>query len=224
MKIPQENTQNYENAPAGTFPARCYRFVDLGSHEQTYQGESKGKKRLVLLSFELPTERMEDGKPFTISKRYTWSMHEKSTLRKHLEAWRGRRFEASDFGEFDIRNVLGKACFLSITEWENGDRHGTAIESVGAPMKGIEIAPLENAEVYFSLEPEEYIHSTFETLSDSLKDTIEQSPEFINMRQRQAEAESIAADNAGPPAGDDYSERNPPPITNADVHVDEIPF
>lgn len=178
MKIPQENTSNFENVPAGTYPARCYRFIDIGSHPQEFQGESKGNKRLILLSFEMTDEKMEDGKPFTISKRYTWSMHEKSTLRKHLEAWRGAKFQPQDFGNFDIRNVIGTACILTIGEWSRDDKSGTSIESITKIMKGMEVPEMENTPFYFSLEPDEFDADNFDTLSDSMKETIRRSPEW----------------------------------------------
>ena len=211
MKIPQENTQHYENLPAGTYAARCIRFIDLGSHDQTYQGESKGKKRLVLLTFEVPSERMDDGRPFSISKRYTWSMHEKSTLRKHLEAWRGQKFQPADFGTFDIRNVLNKECMLSVVEWGDEQRGGTAIDSISKIIKGLEVAPAENDIVYFCLDPNEFDAATLDSLSDSLKETIRQSPEYASMRGGGTVHASKPSN-----AGTYYDKRNPPPASDQD--------
>ena len=59
-------------------------------------------------------ELMEDGKPFIVQQRYTWSMSEKAKLRADLESWRGKAFEERDFGTFNIKNVLGKPCVLTI--------------------------------------------------------------------------------------------------------------
>ena len=77
---------DFTPVPEGTFPATCYRFIDLGTQAGEYMGASKIARK-VMLSWEItdPETRMEDGKPFTISSRFTWSMHEKSTLRKTLE-------------------------------------------------------------------------------------------------------------------------------------------
>src|SRR5690606_30485943 len=133
--LPKPEGGHFELAPAGTVIARCYRFLDLGSHDQPYQGESKGLKRPVMTALELPTEGEYAGKPFTIHKRYTWSMHEKATLRKDLESWRGRKFNDADFGPggFDVRNLLGKVCTLTITHSasENGDRQYANITAIG---------------------------------------------------------------------------------------------
>ena len=89
MFLPQPTEGgNFEPAPAGTHVAICYRVIDLGTQESVYNGEKKSARK-VLISWELPNEEKADGKPFVISATYTWSMHEKSTLRKTLEAWRG---------------------------------------------------------------------------------------------------------------------------------------
>jgi hypothetical protein len=75
-----------------------------------YQSERQ-EKRKILVSFELHDDECltDDGKAMTIHQRYTWSMHEKALLRRHLEAWRAKPFTPQDFGEggFDIRKLLG---------------------------------------------------------------------------------------------------------------------
>jgi hypothetical protein len=72
---------DFESIPPGTYPAVCYRVIDLGRQETEYQGEKKIQHK-VLLSWDIADEetRMSDGRPFTISSRYTWSMHEKAQL------------------------------------------------------------------------------------------------------------------------------------------------
>ena len=115
MYLPAPNESNFMPVPAGTHLGICYRVIDLGTQSTTFKGEQKQAHK-VLISWEIPEEKMEDGRPFMISQSYTWSMHEKSNLRKALEAWRGMAFTERDFGPngFDIKNVLGKACTLSI--------------------------------------------------------------------------------------------------------------
>lgn len=183
MELPKNEGGHFELAPAGTFIGRCHRFIDLGSHEQTYQGESKGLKRLVMIGFELPTELMQEGdwagKPFTIHKRYTWSTHEKAAMRKDLESWRGRKFNDSDFGPggFDVRNLLGVPATLSIAHSE-GERTYANITGIGPAMKGVTVPPAVNAPVYFSLESDRFNGNIFDGFSDKLKDFIRDTPEY----------------------------------------------
>jgi len=187
MHLPKNEGGNFEQTPAGTFVARCYRFIDLGSHEQTYQGESKGLKRLVMIGFELPTELMSEGewagKPFSIRKRYTWSTHEKANMRKDLESWRGAKFNDNDFGPdgFDVRNLLGVPATLTIVHSENDGKNYSNIASIGKAMKGLTIPDQINASVYLSLESDSFDREVFEGLSDKLKAFIGESPEYARL-------------------------------------------
>jgi hypothetical protein len=180
MELPKNEGGNFEQTPAGTFMARCYRFIDLGSHEQTHQGESKGLKRLVMIGFELPTELMEDGRPFTIHRRYTWSTHEKANMRQDLESWRGAKFNDSDFGPggFDVRNLLGVPATLTIVHSEKEGKNYSNISSIGKAMKGIPMPPAVNAPVYISLQADRFDRELFDGLSEKLKAFIGDSPEY----------------------------------------------
>lgn len=231
MELPKNEGGHFELCPAGTFAARCYRFLDLGSHEQTFQGESKGLKRLVMIGFELPTELMTEGdysgKPFTIHKRYTWSTHEKATLRKDLESWRGKKFSDSEFGPggFDVRNLLGKTCTLTITHSENGERQYANITAIGSPMKGMLIPEQVNVSVYLSLEPHRFDGNVFDGLSDKLKEFIRETPEYRRLTSGNSydKARNGAAYNQAPLDYDKPIEAAPPrefaPLDDA-----EIPF
>lgn len=220
MNLPKNEGGNFTPAPAGTFAARCIRFVDMGSHEQVYQGESKGLKRLVLLTFELPTELMEatddlPERPFTISKRYTWSMHEKSNLRGDLESWRGKKFdENKDFGEggFNVKKLLGVPATITITHDEKDGKTYTNISAIGGAMKGMETPPQINPSVYVALTNEDFSQAEFDQLHENLRGKIFESPEY---RALFGEGQTDHSDN---------SENPNPNASDNDVLDDEIPF
>lgn len=182
MYLPQPSEGgSFTPPPAGTHPAICYRFIDLGTQKNDYQGQAK-LQRKVLLSWEIadPEVVMDDGQPFTISSRYTWSMHEKSTLRKTLESWRGQPFVDSDFGQtgFNVKKLLGVGCLLSIL---HADKDGKTFANISAIMKvpkGMAIPALVNKQVYLSLEPAEFDRDVFLTLGDKLQEQIKASPEY----------------------------------------------
>lgn len=184
MELPKSEGENFETTPAGTFIGRCYRFIDLGSHEQSFQGESKGLKRLVLVGFELPTELLTKGdnagRPFTIHKRYTWSTHEKANMRKDLESWRGRKFNDSDFGPggFNVKNLLGVPCTLTIVHSEKDGSIFANVASIGTAMKGMPIPDQINPSVYLTLEPQGFDREVYGSLSEKLQKFIAESPEY----------------------------------------------
>ncbi len=167
---------NYTPPPPGTHPAICYRFIDLGTQKSTFNNEAK-LARKVMLSWEITDAelKMEDGHPFTISSRYTWSMHEKATLRKTLEAWRGTPFVRTDFGPggFDVRKLIGVGCLLSII---HEPREGGGVyANIGGVMKlpkGMSAGVLFNPTAFLSLDAEEFDRDVFNSLSDKLQDTM----------------------------------------------------
>lgn len=81
--IIKEDPSEYPLCPDGLHAAVLVDAVDLGTQESPW-----GAKHKLSLVFETQTLD-EEGKPFILVKRYTWSLHEKSSLRKDLERFRG---------------------------------------------------------------------------------------------------------------------------------------
>jgi hypothetical protein len=181
MRLPHPNTAgDFQPLAAGTHTAICYRVIDLGTQASTYQGKTTQKHK-VMLSWETPDELMEDGRPFTVSKRYTWTMHAKGILRKDLESWRGAPFQDSDFGPtgFDIKNLLGKPCTVVVSHSPgDGDKVYTNVDGVGPKMKNVPTPRQHNGNVFLSLDPLEFDEATFQLLPDRIRDIISKSPEF----------------------------------------------
>lgn len=175
--------------PAGVFSAICYRFIDLGTQSSTWEGKSK-RQHKIMLSWEITDtdERMEDGKPWTISQRFTWSMSDRANLRKTLESWRGKPFEESDFGEggFDAKNLVGAPCLLSIIHENKDGKTYANISSVTKLPKAMPAGTLVNEKVYFSLS--DFDAEVFGKFSDSLQDTIKASPEYLAARNPSADS------------------------------------
>jgi hypothetical protein len=216
MFLPRPAESNFKPVPAGTWPAVCFRVVDLGTQETTFQGERKEQHK-VMLSFEIHDEecRMDDGKPMTIHQRYTWSMHEKSTLRKHLEAWRAKPFLDSDIGEggFDIRKILGVPCMVSIIHNTTNDKVYANISSIAKLPKGMKAGELVNDKVYIALLPSEFDRDAFAKLAEGLKTTIMASPEY----------KRLFASNGRSDDGDGEQMRDWQAPAGAPA-LDEIPF
>lgn len=196
MQVPKPTEGgDFTPAPAGTFTATCYRFIDLGTHVNDFQGERKTRHE-VMLSWEIADEFMDDGRPFTVNKRYTWSMHEKSTLRHHLEAWRGRAFTNEDFdgpNAFDTRNLLGKPCTITVTQEVKPDgKTISKVASVGKAMKGVQPPPLHNPQLYCALTRDRFDPAVMESLGDYYKNLIQTSPEYKDLFQKSRHDDATA--------------------------------
>ena len=146
--------------PEDSYHAVCYSLFDLGTHEDEYMGEKK-EIRKVMLTFEIPSLRIEYEKdgiqmegPRVISKKYTWSMHEKSNLRKDMETWRGKSFTDLEAADFDFEQMPGVNGIIQIMhkQPEKGDKYAF-IGSITKLMKDMKKLAPDNPKVFFTFVP-----------------------------------------------------------------------
>lgn len=183
MPILAENKgSNYKVVDAGVYPARCYSMIELGTQTSEFNGEVK-VSRQVNITWELPTETAvfheENGEqPYSVSKNYNLSMHEKSTLRKDLESWRGKGFTEEEAKVFDITKLLGKECQISIIHKTSNDGLKTYanIGTITPVMKGITVPVQINPTRVLCFDNFDF--NVFKELPEWLKEKITQSPEF----------------------------------------------
>jgi hypothetical protein len=176
--LPPETGGDYELPPEGNHVAVCYRVIDLGTQEVVWQGDVKYQRK-ILIAWELPEEKMKDGRPFSVQRRYTWSMSEKANLRHDLEAWRAKPFTSADFGRggFNVKLILGKACMLQIMHEERNGKTYANIKAVASLPKGVRPPLAENPLLFFDLD--EFDEEAFNALSEGLKGVIAKSPEYL---------------------------------------------
>jgi len=106
---------NYEACPTGMQSAVCVAVHDLGT-QPGFRGEPTHKIGLV---FELEARQTEGdyvGKRFLRSTTYTASLGDRANLRKDLESWRGKEFNAKELEGFDIEKLAGVNCTLNLVE------------------------------------------------------------------------------------------------------------
>jgi hypothetical protein len=165
--------------------ARCYRIIDLGTQESTYMGNIKHLPK-VMFQFEVHSEDSQGnatvtskGDPMTVSKNFTLTLAEKSTLRKDLQTWRGKEFSAEELKGFELKNVLGQWAMISVVETENNGKTYTNIATINpvpANMKKVGLPEGHNELKLFSIADADL--ELFESFSDGLKDKIRKSPEW----------------------------------------------
>jgi hypothetical protein len=184
MAIYAEKSEGeYKQVAPGTYVARCISMIEIGTVREEFQGQIKSVQK-VQIRWELPTELSifdpEKGEqPFSVSKMYTLSMHEKSNLRKDLESWRGGGFSEEDARKFDITKLLSKPCILNIIHRPsktNPGRTVTEISSIMPLMKG-QVCP-DQINPTRVLSYDNFNWELYESLSDYTKDKIKSSVEF----------------------------------------------
>ena len=185
--------------PEGNYVARAYRMIHVGT---TYSEKYEKTFNQVELTWEFPTEQhtFNDDKgpePFATSKLYTLSLHEKSTLRAHLTAWRGKSFTPDELKGFDITNVLGAYCMIQIVHNtpEGSDRTYANIASISSMPKGLEKPKAINQDVIFDFE-NNFDMQFVQNLPDFLREKIQSSNEYkdkLNQLEAQPHEEHMKA-------------------------------
>ena len=185
---------DFAPTPAGNFIGRCYSLIDLGT-QITKTGEFAGKaNHKIRIGFELFGET-EDGQPMTITidgnelplsifKEYTLSMHEKSTLRKELGAWRGKQFaDDQEAVDFDITKLLGAYAMVNIAHRTNDKGKVSAnianLSPLPSALKNAKPVPV-NPNIIFSLDNPDM--ALFNTFSEWLQGRIKEAPEWNKLK------------------------------------------
>ena len=133
-----------EKLENGVYTAISSMIIDLGL--QVSEKFDKTQRKMMILWNILGEEVEINGEklPRTMSKEYSFSLGEKSNLRKDLQAWRGKTFTDEELQGFNILNVLNKPCQLQIIlEEKNGKKYNN-IASIMALPKGTNIEELES--------------------------------------------------------------------------------
>lgn len=185
-----ETSKNTERQlpEAGASTGVLFSLVDLGTQKVSWDGEEKWTPKLRL-AFELPDqvidgEVTENGKttkvtkPMVVSIELTRSLGERATLRKLLEQWRGQAFTSKELAAFNLKNLLGKACLLTLVhKTSQAGRQYCAIQGMAKLPKGMK-APTttQNDQVFYEIEQGE--GGQFGELPEWLQEKIRSSKEF----------------------------------------------
>lgn len=143
-----------EVPPAGAHPAVLIAIIDLGTHEDEYNGKPS-YPRQVLFVWELTTEKLAGTKSrnHVLARDYTIGysgeviLGPKNGLRKMLEGWRGKAYGEGD--DIDIAAPLGRSCVLTVKHGESAKKNTYAkIESVTPVPKGLAVPPAERCKPF----------------------------------------------------------------------------
>lgn len=179
------SASDFEPIPAGNHIARCYSMIHIGTILENVMGTDKLLNK-VRIGFELPLETKvfneEKGEqPYSIGKDFTLSMHEKSTLRKMLESWRGKRFSDDQAKSFDITALLGVPCMVNVIHKQSktSDRVYAEISSITPVPKGMAIPDQVNKTFEFTYTP--FDKEKFDSLPDWIKNKCMASIEYTQV-------------------------------------------
>jgi|TARA_R110002124_G_scaffold221463_1_gene387028 hypothetical protein len=147
LKISAENT-DFEVLEAGEHIGVCYKIIDAGTREETWKDNPPKKRKSIFVTWEVPSQPLADGRPFSISKKYTASLNENATLYKDLVTWRGRPFSNEDLKGFDVSKMVGAPAMLHV---EHTDEGRARIKAIFKP-DNFKITETVNPKVIFDLD------------------------------------------------------------------------
>ena len=135
----------------GVYRSISSAMVDLGLQKSE---KFKTTQRKFILIWTIQGEEVEingEKQARQISKEYSFSLNEKSTLRKDLQSWRGKVFTDEELRGFNLLNVLNVACQLQIVLDEKNGKQYNNIAGIMSLPKGTKISPLDDV-YYFDIE------------------------------------------------------------------------
>lgn len=128
------STFKREFPPKGNRQAVIAFIVPAGTHTETFPGKAPETKKKVLVIYELK-DRKEDGKRFTLNKKWTYSMSDKSNMRIDINSM---GFDTNS--DFNIKELQGHNFIVNFTH--DRDKQGNVTKAkpgaFTALMEGIE--------------------------------------------------------------------------------------
>ena len=129
----KSDSKEFEALPEGQHIGVCYKIIDQGSRNETYprdaepNSDNTKKRKTLSVTWEIPEQKMADGRPMSISKTYTASLNENATLYKDLVTWRGKSFTKEELDGFDLDKMIGAPANLEVEHNANGNARVKAI-------------------------------------------------------------------------------------------------
>lgn len=142
--------QTIEKLENGVYTAVSSAMIDLGLQRNEQFGKTQRKFMMIWTIIGEDVEINGEKQPRTISKEYSFSLNEKSTLRKDLQAWRGVPFKEDELKGFDLTTILNKACQLQIILEEKNNKKYNNIAGIMSLPKGMKVEGLDNT-YYFDM-------------------------------------------------------------------------
>lgn len=177
MIVKNEGNSEIKQLEPGVYTGIASAIIDLGVQENSIFGK---KQRKVMIVWNIAGETVkinDEEKPRVISKEYTMSLSEKSTLRRDLQAWRGKPFTNEELQGFDLKNILNVPCQLQINQDEKNGKTYTVIAAIMAIPKGMKVEKLEDTYIFDTYDPTSWIY--YDQIPNWIKEKIKKSLNLV---------------------------------------------
>ena len=179
--VKSEGNSDIPQLEPGVYQGIASQIIDLGIQENSMFGKQQ-RKGIIVWNIIGETIKVKDEElPRVISKEYTLSLGEKSTVRKDLEAWRGRIFTEEELQGFDLKNILNVPCQLQLIQKDgsNGKSY-TNIASIMSMPKGMKTELLKDTFIFDTYDPTTW--QNYDKISNWIKEKIKKA---LNLQETQ---------------------------------------
>ena len=111
--IAKDNAKEFLPLSAGTHVARICGIIHIGTITDNIKGTDITRNR-VFISFEVPSELQENGKPYTIGQEFTLSMNKQGNLLPFIESLLGKKLSKEECKEYDVFTLIGHAGMINV--------------------------------------------------------------------------------------------------------------
>ena len=179
MKAPSSQKELLDE---GNYIATIYRIIYIGTVKGEWMGTPTESFK-VDITWELNDEMKvwkegEEAKPVVLSKQYTLSMGSKASLRPIVEGVVGGMTDA-EAANFDIDELLGKTCLLSITHVKKDDKTYVNVQTSKLMKSMIPPTPFNQQKI---LSYQDWDDNFYQSLPDWLKGKMAETPEYQTMK------------------------------------------
>ncbi len=142
--IAKKPESTFTPCPEGLHHAVCVDVIDLGVLQTTW-----GDKHKVRIVWQVEEENTATGRRFDARKHYNLSLHDKASLRKDLESWRGRKFSPDELTGFDLEQLIAANCQVQVVQNITDEAKVYAnVQALVPPPKGTpKLVPLDYTRV-----------------------------------------------------------------------------
>jgi hypothetical protein len=204
------NSQPRELPEEGRHIFRLRGIIDLGTIKDAKFGN---QKREVKALFELVEtnhvfDKEKGPQPFQLSKVFTFSMSEKSNMRKTWEQWKGKKYTEEELAKFDIWKWIGfpGECVVEHKLSKTGNKYALINNVMPLSEAAKKTAPkLRNPKIEFFLEDPETF-GAWQLLGKFDKERIGQSNErklIKHLLDADAETDTSEPETADADQGED---------------------
>jgi hypothetical protein len=185
--------KEFEPVPKGSHVARVYQIIHIGTVESTYEGVSSLKNK-VRIGFEFPTVKRvfneEKGEqPCAIAREFTLSVGDKASLKPFAEALMNKTLTGNDRMNFDVEELLGRACIVSVVHNQVGDKVYANIAGCTPLMEGMTVPKAINPPFVFGYHP--FDIEAFDKLPEFLQTKIKSSLEYQQLHEKAQDVDDV---------------------------------